>query len=508
MAYDDDEDQQRPAPPRPHGEGVRIIGAQEAAKREAELRSGRLPDDAPRYGDRPPQPSGPRPQVRFPLPEDADPPTPTPAVPAGGDLPHWSEPPTGEVPRIFSGSADDESTSEDDLEAWAALRRQPRWREGADWEEADFHEDDELLNDEGERMGALDETAHRHDFTFDDEDFADNEPVAAAATRAPTPAPTPTNANASEPPPVPPHRAPIGVSTRPTPSDAYDYGDRGRNGGGGNGDRDLPVAVAAGAALFVVALVCFWRGPAWSAALSTVAVVLAAIELFDAFRRAGYRPATLLGLAGTAAMMVGAYVKGERAIPLILALAVVFSMLWYLLGVVRARPTHNLGITLLAFLWVGFLGSFATLMLRYPGREGVAFLLATVVAVVANDVGALFAGRQFGNTPLAPDISPNKTVEGFFGGFLATFFVCLVISGGPLHLHPWTLGSAVWLAIVVSVVGPTGDLCESMIKRDLGLKDMGNLLPGHGGLVDRFDALLFALPAVYYLVELLNVPTR
>ena len=490
MAYDDDEDEVR-TPPRPQGEGVRIIGAQEAAQREAELRSGRLPEDAPRYGDVPAPPSGPRPQVRFPLPEDADGPTPTPApTPAAQsrDLPHWSEPPTGEVPRILA-SEDADEDGDDDLEAWAALRRQPRWREGSDWEEADFHEDDELLNDDTARMGALDETSRRPEFTFDDEDFVDDEPMS----------PTPHAAANVPPAPVAP-RAPIGVSTRPDP---YDYPERGR----GGGDRDLPVAIAAGAALFVVALFCFWRGPGWSAALVTVVVLLAAIELFDAFRRAGYKPATLLGLAGTGALMVGAYVKGERAVPLVMALAVVFSMLWYLLGVVRARPTHNLAITLLGFLWVGFLGSFATLMLRYPNREGVAFLLATVVAVVANDVGALFAGRQFGNTPLAPDISPSKTVEGFFGGFLATFFVCLVMSGGPLHLHPWTLGSAVWLAILVSVIGPTGDLCESMIKRDLGIKDIGTLLPGHGGLLDRFDAMLFALPAVYYLVELLNVPT-
>jgi phosphatidate cytidylyltransferase len=495
MAYDDDQDEHRPTPPRPTGEGVRIIGAQEAARREAELRSGRLPEDAPRYGDVPPQPSGPRPHVRFPLPEDADDlPRPTPA--SGTDLPHWSEPPTGEVPRVLAGagSGDGDEGGDDELEAWAALRRQPRWREGADWEEADFHEDDELLNDDAARMGALDETSRSPEFTFDDDDFADDEPTAAAPRAAAGPERSVAPAAAAVP------RAPIGVSTRPDP---YDFPERGRNGG----DRDLPAAIAAGAGLFVLALFCFWRGPAWSAALVTVVVLLAAIELFDAFRRAGYKPATLLGLAGTAALMVGSYVKGERAVPLVLALAVVFSMLWYLLGVVRARPTHNLAITVLGFLWVGFLGSFAALMLRYPDREGVAFLLGTVVAVVANDVGALFAGRQFGNTPLAPDISPNKTVEGFFGGFLATFFVCLLISGGPLHLHPWTLGSAVWLAIVVSVVGPTGDLCESLIKRDLGLKDMGSILPGHGGLLDRFDAMLFSLPAVYYLVELLNVPS-
>src|SRR5688500_4688932 len=144
MAYDD-EDEERPAPPRAPGEGVRIIGAQEAAQREAELQSGRLPEDALRYGDVPPSPSGPRPSVRFPLPEDAAPPSsPSAAGQPGGspstELPHWSEPPTGEVPRILVG--DDETDGDDDLEAWAALRRQPRWREGDDWQEADFEEDE------------------------------------------------------------------------------------------------------------------------------------------------------------------------------------------------------------------------------------------------------------------------------------------------------------------------------------------------------------------------------
>src|SRR5688500_16615236 len=131
---DFDDDDARPTPPRAPGEGVRIIGAQEAAAREAELK-GRLPQDVPRYGDVPPQPTGPRPAVRFPLPEDVEPrsvasTTPTAAAP---DLPHWTEPPTGEVPRILAG--DDEE--EDDLEAWSGLtNRQPRWREGSDWEEA------------------------------------------------------------------------------------------------------------------------------------------------------------------------------------------------------------------------------------------------------------------------------------------------------------------------------------------------------------------------------------
>jgi len=485
VAYDKDDDD-RPTPPRPAGEGVRIIGAQEAARREAELQSGRLPDDALRYGDVPPPPSGPRPSVRFPLHEDAEPPaTPAPVAPPGAELPHWTEQPTGEVPRIL---VSDEDEDEDDLEAWSALRRQPRWREGNDWEEADF-EADELAVAEDERLGALDDSRRPPEFSFDDEDegFDDIEPAPAARSGA-------SARGGRGGPTVPP--APRRVSSRPATAEPYDYGER-------RSDRDMPIAIAVGVGLLLVALFCYWRGPGWFAGLATIVVLVAAVEVFDNFRRAGFRPATLLGLSGTFALMVGAYAKGERAIPLVLGLAVMFSMLWYLVGVVRARATANLGATLLGLLWVGFLGSFASLMLRYPDGDGRNFLLGTVLAVVANDVGARFAGRSFGKTPLMPEISPNKTVEGFFGGFLASLIVCLAVVG---RLDPWSFGSTFWLAVVASLVGPAGDLAESMVKRDLGVKDMGTLLPGHGGVLDRFDALLFALPAVYYLVEVLNLP--
>ena len=474
---DFDDDEQRPTPPRAPGEGVRIIGAQEAAAREAELK-GRLPQDVPRYGDVPPQPTGPRPAVRFPLPEDVEPQpavagtTPTAAAP---DLPHWTEPPTGEVPRILAG--DDEE--EDDLEAWSGLtNRQPRWREGSDWEEADFEDDDALLTDDGDRMGALDE--HREDrdvFSFGDDGFEEDD----EAESAPSARPQTTR-----------------IRTR-VPAEAVDYGNGGGRGGGG--DRDLPVAVAAGVGIGVAALIAFSRGPAWAAAFATIVVLLAAAEAFDVFRRSGYKPATLLGLVATGSLMLGGYIRGERAIPLVLALSVMFSMLWYLFGVVKARPALNLGITLLSIMWVGFLGSFATLMLRYPNREGVAFLLGTIIAVVANDVGALFIGRQFGNTPLS-ETSPNKSWEGWAGGLFASLLISAAIVS---RIHPWDFGSAILLALVASIVGPIGDLCESMIKRDLNLKDMSSFLPGHGGVLDRFDAILFVLPAAYYLVELLDL---
>ncbi|HUP68315.1 MAG TPA: phosphatidate cytidylyltransferase [Acidimicrobiales bacterium] len=470
---DDDNDDDRLIS-RPTSDGVRIIGAEEAA---AALESGqvarRRPDDAPRFGDVPPRPAGPPPATRFPLPDDSDielDPAPTPSQ---LELPHWTEPPTGEVPRILATVADEPEASEDDLAAWSAFSAPPRWRDQqADWEEPDF-EDASALGDET-RIGVLDDTRTDHSdlYSFDDDTEAALPPLAPAATAAPP--------RRARPRPEPERQMP------PVPA----------------GPRDVGMAVATGVAVAVVALLMFRAGPAATMVLATGVVLLCAVELFDVLRRAGHRPATLMGLTATVSIMLASYARGETAIPLVITLAVVFTLLWYLAGVVRARPTVNVAVTLMAFLWVGFLGSFAALLLRLPDRHGIAFLLGAVLATVAYDVGGFFIGSRSGRTPLAPDISPNKTWEGLLGGSAAAVVVSVVVTRA---IHPWDLGSAFALGLAVAAVAPLGDLCESMVKRDLGVKDMGTILPGHGGMMDRFDALLFVLPATYYLVRLLDL---
>jgi phosphatidate cytidylyltransferase len=228
------------------------------------------------------------------------------------------------------------------------------------------------------------------------------------------------------------------------------------------------------------------------------ALTVAAAELFQGLRTRGYHPATLLGLVGTPSLVGAVYWRNLDAYPLVVALFVVFTLLWYLTGVVRARPVMNVAVTIMAFLYVSFLGSFAALILA-GGRLGVRILIGAILATVAYDIGAYFVGRSMGKTPLAPAISPNKTVEGLVGASFVTLLVCLVLVRA---IHPWDGGKAFWLAVVVSVAAPLGDLCESMIKRDLDVKDIGTLLPGHGGVLDRIDALLFVIPATYYLVRL------
>ena len=193
------------------------------------------------------------------------------------------------------------------------------------------------------------------------------------------------------------------------------------------------------------------------------------------------------------------------ALPLVLVLITVFTLVWYLFGIERGSAVAGTAATLLTVGWVSLLGAYAGLLLSpstFPNRHGIAFLLGAIIATVANDVGALVIGGWLGSRPLAPNISPNKTWEGLFGGAVFSILVSTVVVGS---IHPWSASNAALLGVVVAVVAPIGDLCESLLKRDLRLKDMGTLLPGHGGVLDRVDALLFVLPATYYLVRALNI---
>lgn len=495
-------------PVRPRGEGVRIIGAEEAAA-ALESGSGSRRPDTPRYGDRPSPPDTSRvkglsndvtdeltsrtrpspwasrldadePSVNAtqPIPLRPEPARPayrsepadeTPGPISGGTptLPHWTEPPTGEVPRILADQGDE---PEDDQWPGATERTTPRWRDQqSDWETADFDDVSNLADDPMPIEDPL--------VTGDPYGYPADEPV---------PAP-----------------APIPVRTRPRP--AGPGGPEGFLPGDPEGlqpvaERSVATAVGTGVAVAAVALVLFRTGPAATLGLAVAVVTLAAVELFAVLRKAGHHPATLLGITSSVSVMLAAYAKGETAIPLVLALTMICALLWFMFGVVRARPTINVGLTLMGVIWIGFLGSFAALLLRAP--NGVGFLIGAVLATVAYDVGGLFIGSRSGRTPLAPEISPNKTWEGVMGGAGAALAVSLLITS---RVHPWDFGSAAALGVVVAFMAPLGDLSQSLIKRDLGIKDMGTLLPGHGGVMDRFDALLFVLPATYYLARLLQL---
>ena len=271
---------------------------------------------------------------------------------------------------------------------------------------------------------------------------------------------------------------------------------------GGTAGRNMQLAWGSGILLGVAALLCAKFGSVSSLVIITVVVLFAAAEGFAAFRTARYHPATLLGLVAILSLMIETYNKGVAALPLVLVMLVAASFVWYLARVEPgADPVAGLSSTIFVVVWIGGFGSFAALLLDptlFPHRHGVAFLLAAVIVTVAADVASLLVGSAFGRHPLAPSVSPNKTWEGLLGGAVAAVLVAVIV----VHfIHPWTISKALVLGIVVAVVAPIGDISQSMIKRHLGVKDMGRLMPGHGGILDRVDGLLFVLPATYFVVK-------
>ena len=406
------------------------------------------------------------------------------------ELPHWTEAPTGQVPAVLA--RDDDGARSDD--PWAAVPA-PTWREDAtDWAAHEEGFEPSMLSDdavgpavEERRPWELDET--QVTATLDDEPTApDEEPwavpagsTAAAAGAAAAPA-TRVRARNSR--------------TRRQGADSPMTGRAARPAPAG---RNMTVAILTGAVLGIVALVVFNSQPIVGEVLAVIVVTMGAGEAFGAMRHAGHRPAAALGLVACLALMIASYNKGISALPLVTALCFFFTFIWFLGGVEHSDAVDGVGSTMLVFVWVGVLGSFAGLLLApqsFASKDGLHFLLGAIIVTVANDVGALAAGKMFGRHPMAPSISPNKTWEGAVGGAVVTLLCIPVVA----FMAPWTASSALVLALVASVVAPLGDLCESMFKRSLGIKDMGRMLPGHGGLLDRLDGLLFVLPATYYVV--------
>lgn len=469
------------------------------------------------------------------------------------EMPHWSDPPTGEVPRLRLDE-DERPPGEDDMEAWRALgARGVRWRDEDDWDDAEGLSD--LVGDVAP-VGALDQnrTEHSDLYSFDEDfervtsrtgsqpvvdltsegredEFADGdddeswEPVRAArsrtADRRGRAAASSRGRRGRQPGfSAAPAGAAVGAAAGAVATEP-----RRARGGPGGGDRiertartqrgagpgrrapvtggggELGSRVAVGVGLVVLLAIAYAIGAKALMVLSAVIVVAAAAEAYNMTRAPGFRPATLLGLIATVGCVLGAYWKGIGAIPVVTVLLFGGAMLWYVLGVVEARPLANVAVTVMVFVWVSVLGSFSAVLLQ--AKDGKGLFLGAVAVAVAADVCAFAVGRAIGSRPMAPHISPHKTVEGFIGGVVGAVIVGAIIGR---TVAPWSgMRYGLILGFVVGLISPVGDLFESMLKRDLGIKDSGTILGGHGGLLDRFDGILLALPTAYFVATIAHL---
>ena len=262
--------------------------------------------------------------------------------------------------------------------------------------------------------------------------------------------------------------------------------------------RNLPAAVAVGLALGALVTVPLFSPLRWLFVVVLVgAGALGTVELVRALRTLGARPPLVPLLAGGAAMIVLAYREGAEELFLALALTVLAAVVWRLLdpseGLLR-----DLTAAVLTASYVPFLLGFAALLAVPP--DGPRRVTAYVATVVCSDVGGYAAGVLFGRHPMAPSISPKKSWEGFAGSLVACATAGAVLFATLFHVSP-LLGVLYGLAVVGAAT--LGDLGESMIKRDIGIKDMGSLLPGHGGLMDRLDSLLPTAPIAWLLLTAL-----
>ncbi len=253
-------------------------------------------------------------------------------------------------------------------------------------------------------------------------------------------------------------------------------------------DLGMRVLTAVG---LVVVFAASLLSPYGIGALIFVVLFIAVGEMFAALIRGGYRPLSIFGFLGVAGAFAGTWAAGPVAVPIALLLTAVAVLLFYATVPGRRAALENASLTIMVTAWIGGLGAFAFDLL---GSEHYVWLvLGLVVTVAAMDVGQYFIGRRLGRRPLAPVVSPKKTVEGYVAGIV----VAIAVGAAFAWAEPFEMTDGLLIGAVVAIVSPLGDLAVSVVKRALGVKDMGYILPGHGGVLDRVDAMIITIPALW-----------
>ncbi len=250
-----------------------------------------------------------------------------------------------------------------------------------------------------------------------------------------------------------------------------------------------------------------WFGEPWFTILVAIWGLLAALEFYRMVAAASkVSPLTYFGLIWTLLFILSPHFNYDVLIPLLLTSAVVLSLIWLLLRRQKEGAFIGWAWTIGGILYIGWLLSYFVALrggyspLSITETDGRNWVFLALFTTFASDTAAFFVGRAWGKHHLAPHISPGKTWEGAIAGVFGAIIVSLLFTiSTPLQL-PLIYWQAILLGLLVSIFGQLGDLVESLLKRNMGVKESGKLIPGHGGVLDRIDSVVFAGIVVYYYV--------
>lgn len=245
-----------------------------------------------------------------------------------------------------------------------------------------------------------------------------------------------------------------------------------------------------------IAMVCIMLGGIALLGLLAVVIFFASKEYVKILEHKGFYPSLKIMLASEALLAIITYFDRTEYVALALTLCTFAAFLWVLF---RGRQPYiaNVSTTILGFVYCGYFPLHLQLLRDISSEQyndGLGFVVMMFTAILLTDVGCYYAGTRFGKHKLAPVISPNKTIEGSVGGAICAVTGALIV--GYFIGVEWYL--SVIAGLICTVFAQIGDLCESLIKRDAGVKDSGNLLPGHGGFLDRTDSFVFTIPVMFY----------
>ncbi len=261
--------------------------------------------------------------------------------------------------------------------------------------------------------------------------------------------------------------------------------------------RDLPAAIASGVVLGAAIIASLVFAKVAFMLIVVAAVLIAVRELGHAFATGAIQLAREPVMVGGTVMVLSAYFFGAPALVTATAVTALASMLWRLRGGV-AGYVRDVTASVFTLVYVPFLGGFVALLLAED--RGALAVVTFILVTVASDIGGYASGVVLGKHPMAPVISPKKSWEGFAGSAVSCVVVGWLTVSGLLD-GDWWVG--VLLGLIAVVMATLGDLCESVIKRDLGIKDMSQIVPGHGGLMDRLDSLLATAAPTWLLLHYL-----